>query len=436
MDYKTPLKKIIGLADCNNFFVSCERVFRPDLEGKPVVVLSSNDGCVISRSNEAKALNIPMGIAYFKMKEYMQHHGVTVFSGNMELYQDFSSRVMACLKHYSDQIEQYSIDESFFSLAIASLSDPLGYCRNIRRAILRNTGIPVSIGISTTKTLCKIASELAKQRSKKDPRSDGVYMLMPADAGRVFPYLELKDIWGIGRRSAERLNSAGIRTVPQLLREDESRIRRILSIRGVLTVRELRGIPCFSLEENAPQQQSLQVSRSFGQRLMRYEDIEAMVVKHAAEGAYRLRSQQLCAGVVGCILLTSQFIKAPYLRSAEIPLAAPTSRDSDIIAGAIKCLKKIFIDGYQYAKTGIYLNNLCSDRCRQMNIFEAGGNGPRQDRLMNALDQINRKFGRAVIAPAVIKCALDCEPRHALRSAWSTRMITAKIEERTAAAIG
>ncbi|MGN0837484.1 MAG: hypothetical protein ACI4NN_00175 [Pyramidobacter sp.] len=434
MDYKTPLRKIIGLADCNNFFVSCERVFRPDLEGKPVVVLSSNDGCVISRSNEAKALNIPMGIAYFKMKEYMQNHGVTVFSGNMELYQNFSSRVMACLKRYTDLIEQYSIDESFFSLAIAAVSDPLNYCRNIRRTILHNCGIPVSIGISTTKTLCKIASELAKERSKRAPHSDGVCMLMPADAERVFPGLELKNVWGIGTRSAERLNSAGIWTVPQLLKEDENRIRRILSIRGVLTVRELRGIPCFPLEEEAQPQQSLQVSRSFGQRLTRYEDIEAMVVRHAAEGAYRLRNQQLCAGIVGCILLTSQFIENPYLQSAEISLAAPTSRDSDIIDGAIKCLKEIFQPGRKYAKAGIYLNRLCSARCRQMNIFEANGSGLRQDRLMCALDQINRKFGKAVIAPAVIQCAKACEPRHALRSAWNSQMITAKIAERTATA--
>ncbi|MGI6075793.1 MAG: Y-family DNA polymerase [Pyramidobacter sp.] len=429
MDRQAPVKKLIGLADCNNFFVSCERVFRPDLEGKPVVVLSSNDGCVISRSNEAKALNIPMGIPWFKVKDAMRRQGVVVFSGNMELYGDFSSRVMSVLRRFSDRVEPYSIDESFFNLAIAAIDDPLQYCRDIRATILKNCGIPVSIGISTTKTLCKVASELAKERSKKDPLSDGVQSLMPEETEDVFLHLPLEDVWGIGRKSAQRLYSVGIRTVPQLLREDEKRIRRILSIRGVLTVRELKGIPCLSLEEAAPPPQSLQVSRSFGQKLTRYDDIAAAVVKHAVEGAFRLRKQRLCAGAVGCILQTSRFAGTPCFRSAELPFDAPTSRDGDVISGALKCLKEIFLPGLHYAKTGIYLNRLVSSRCRQMNLFEAGGDGERQDRLMCAIDSINRTFGRTAIEPAMLQCTEASEPQCRHRSPWNGWSVTARIAE-------
>lgn len=430
MACQTPVKNLVGLADCNNFFVSCERVFRPDLEGKPVVVLSSNDGCVISRSNEAKALNIPMGIPWFKIKDTVRCRNVVVFSGNMDLYSDFSARVMNCLKRYTDQIEQYSIDEAFFNLAIAAIDDPLQYCAQIRTAILKNCGIPVSIGISTTKTLCKVASELAKERSKKDPRSSGVYRLSPEERDKIFPHIPLEDLWGIGRQSAQRLSSAGIRTVLQLLAEDESRIRRLLSIRGVLTVRELKGIPCLPLEEIAPLPRSLQVSRSFGQKLTRYEDIAAAVVRHAVEGAFRLRDRQLCAGSVGCILQTRRLGGVPCFRSAELPFDAPTSRDGDIISGALKCLKEIFLPGQIYAKTGIYLNRLVSSRCRQMNLFERGDHGERQDRLMHAVDSINRTLGRSAIAPAAIQCDAPGEPRRQHLSPWKDGMATVRMIRR------
>lgn len=406
------MKKLIALADCNNFFVSCERLFRPDLEGKPVVVLSSNDGCVVSRSNEAKALLIPMGAPYFKMKNYMEAKGVTVFSGNMELYRGVSARVMSQLARFTDCLEAYSIDEAFLNLDIASIGDPAEYCRRIRAALLRNCGIPISIGISTTKTLCKIASEQVKERAKKRQDGDGVCRLLPEEAAPYLEQLPLADVWGVGRKSAEKLSRMGVTTAAQLLKRDEPWIRKYLTIRGVMTARELRGIRCFPLEDKEVKQQSLQVSRSFGNRLRSFEDIKGAVVRHAAEGAFRLRAQGLCAGAVGCSIRTSPFDDLFYGQSAERPLSPPTSQDGEIIAAALECLKKVYVPGYDYAKAGIWLRDLRDADVQQMDLFSAlDPQRLKLDRLMEAVDRLNMELGEHTVAPAALKCADASAPR-------------------------
>ncbi|MDY3868936.1 MAG: UmuC protein [Pyramidobacter sp.] len=421
------MKKLIGLMDCNNFFVSCERLFRPDLEGKPVVVLSSNDGCVISRSNEAKALLIPMGVPYFKMKDYMKLKGVTVFSGNMELYRDISSRIMFHLSQFTDCLEAYSIDEAFFNLAIASISDPLDYCRQIRASVLRHCGIPVSIGISTTKTLCKIASEHVKELAKKNVNTGGAEMLLPNEAAKKFDAILLGDVWGIGRRSAEKLRLMGISTAAQFLKHDEKWIQQHLTIRGVMTARELRGIPCFPLEDTPARQQSIQVSRSFGKRLHDFEELKAAVVRHASEGAFRLRAQRLKACRVGCSIRTSRFDAEMYSRSEEIQLNPPSSQDGEIIAAAVQCLKKIYVPGYAYAKAGIWLSDLRDNDAEQMDIFSLL-NPQRQklDRLMETIDQLNMQLGENTIAPAALKSPFDGAPRRENLSDWHNRMYRAQ----------
>lgn len=421
--------KLIGLADCNNFFVSCERIFRPDLQDKPVVVLSSNDGCVVSRSNEAKALGIPMGAPYFRVEDFMHSKGVAVFSGNLRLYRNISRRVMAHLALHTDMTEQYSIDEAFFNLTAASILDPVEHCRALRRSILENCGIPVSIGISTTKTLCKLASETAKERSKKDPAYDGVCLMTPDQAKKFFPSLPLKQVWGMGRHSVKKLRQLGITTASQFLKMDDEWIQKNLTIRGLMTARELRGIPCFPLAKDESKQQSVQVTCSFGQRLTGYEEIAATVAAHAVEGAYRLRHLGQRAGTVGCSLRTSRFIDHVYAKASETRLSPPTSQDDDIVEGALKCLKKIYVAGYQYAKAGIYLSDLTDDDNEQMDLFDDAETGHnRQERLMKALDDLNRQFGENTIMPALLKCTESSEPRHILRTGWDPKTLNAILD--------
>jgi len=249
-----------ALCDCNNFFVSCERLLRPDLAGKPVIVLSCNDGCVISRSNEAKALGIPMAEPFFKIRALAEARGVAVFSTNFALYHEVSRRVMAVLSRYTDHMETYSVDEAFLDLSIASLADPVAYARGIRRTLLEEIGIPVSIGIASTKTLAKLAAD----RGKKDPETGGVFSLEGLDLDAFLEKIPVGDVWGIGRRCTESLSKFGIRTARQFRDAKDDWLRQHFSVRGVHTAWELRGISCIRLVEEDPAQKSIQASRSFG----------------------------------------------------------------------------------------------------------------------------------------------------------------------------
>ncbi len=412
------MSRLIALGDANNFFVSCERIFRPDLQNKPVVVLSNNDGCVISRSAEAKRLNIPMGAPYFKWKPLFDRHGVAVFSGNMRLYQDISTRVAHTLLRFTDVLEQYSIDESFFNLSIRSLDDPEGYCRKIRSEALREVGIPLSIGISTTKTLCKLASETAKKRNQDNSDTSCVCMLLPMDAARLFDKLPVDEIWGIGRHMGKKLRYMGVGTVAQLLSRDDEWVKKHLTIRGLQTVHELRGIPCFPLEEAEAKQKSMMVSSSFGQRLTELDDIKTAVMKHASEGAFRLRRAGLRAGLVGCELRTSYFIESVYKNCATEKLSPPTSQTDEIVATALRCLEKIYRPGIQYAKTGIYLDDLRDTENDQLQIDDLDPVRAKMDRLMAALDTINLRCGLKTVIPAAISDTSKSDPQKKFLSKW------------------
>ena len=412
------MARLLGLADANNFFVSCERVFRPELEHRPVVVLSNNDGCIIARSNEAKAMGIPMGAPMFQYEAFCKKHGVTVFSGNMALYRDMSSRVLKALRRFSDVVEPYSIDESFFNLSIASIEDPEDYCINIRRTILRSTGIPVSIGISTTKTLCKLGSEIAKEQGKRDPNATGVHFLSAMAAGSLFHTLPVSEIWGIGGRTAQTLKRFGITTVERLLQKDEDWVRKYMSIRGVRTVRELRGISCFPLEEEEPPQKSMMVSSSFGQKLRDYKPIKDAVVKHAAEGAFRLRHEGLRAGVVGCHLRTSYFTQSVVVGDYSVPLNPPTSITQEIVDGAIKAMEHVYRPGIEYAKAGIFFSDLEPEEGGQLILEDLDPKRQKMNALMKAMDKINAKFGDKTIIPASIKDTSASDPHKGRLSEW------------------
>ncbi len=391
-----------ALCDCNNFFVSCERLLRPDLEGKPVIVLSCNDGCVISRSNEAKALGIPMGEAYFKVRALAEARGVTVFSTNFALYHDISRRVMAILSRYTDRMETYSVDEAFLDLSIASLSDPVGYARGIRETLLREIGIPVSIGIASTKTLAKLAAD----RGKKDPQTGGVFSLEAfPDLDGFLERVPVEDVWGIGRRCTKSLLRFGIRSARQFRDREDDWLRRHFSIRAVHTAWELRGISCIRLVEEDPAQKSIQVSRSFGRPVTDLESLEEAVAGHAVSAGERLRGQGLAAGTLQVTIATSRFKSGFFAPAASLKFDPPTSSGFVIVKAALEGLEKIYAPGHAFTKAGVTLLDLRPDGTIQQGLFEEEGMTEKRMKdkaLMAAVDQVNRALGEGTLKPALL----------------------------------
>ena len=385
------MPSIFGLLDCNNFYVSCERLFNPGLEGKPVVVLSNNDGCVIARSNEAKALGIGMGEPYFRCKSLLEHHRVRVFSSNYALYGDMSQRVMEVLGGLESEVEVYSIDEAFLRLPMASAASLRATGGTLRRTIRRHTGIPVSIGYGPTKTLAKIANRIAK----KQPGHDGVFAMGPgSDIEGILRDIEVGDVWGIGRRSAQKLALRGIRTAFDLSRADEAWVRRQLSIATVRTMHELRGIPCFSLEESPPPKHSIACSRSFGVLVAEQAQMREATITYVCRAAEKLREQHLKAASLTVYLTTNRHRAdlPQYVGSRTIALPSPTGDTSALIEAATRLLAELFRPGYLYQKVGVILADLTPGHLQQPHLFLA----PRRNRdnLDQALDRINRRWGR------------------------------------------
>jgi DNA polymerase V len=297
---------VFALADANNFYVSCERVFQPALEGRPVVVLSNNDGCIIARSDEAKALGFAMGDPYHLNREKLTTHGVAVFSSNYALYGDMSRRVMDTLGTFTPEIELYSIDEAFLNLAGFERRGLTDYARLIRATVRRDTGIPVSIGIGLTKTLAKIANHLAKAQ----PESGGVFDLTEIDVDHALASIEVREVWGVGPRWAKWLEEQGIATAFDLKRVDPKAIRRKMTVVGERLVYELNGRPCLPLELMAPPRQGLTVSRSFGQTLTALQPVKDALVSFVGRAGEKLRRQGLMAGQVMVFVTTNRFRRA------------------------------------------------------------------------------------------------------------------------------
>lgn len=382
---------MIALVDCNNFYVSCERVFQPKLEGRPVVVLSNNDGCVIARSNEAKALGIDMGAPAFQMEDFLQKHGVVIFSSNYALYGDFSERVMQTLATMVRDIEIYSIDEAFLNLSGYS-KDLIAFGQAIRARVRQWTGIPVSIGIAPTKTLAKVANKLAKKTS-------GVYCLQEPQAIReALSQLQVEDIWGIGRQYARFLNHHGIRTALELTEAGDAWIRKHLTIVGLRLVQELRSIPCLELDNDPDPKKNICTARSFGQLLTDFDSVCEALANYAATGAQKLRKQHSCASLITVFLATNPFReKDPqYFNNAVIPLPVPTQFTPAIVRAALEGLRRIYRDGYAYKKTGIILSELVPEESVQSDLF-VQPDFSRQQRLMDTVDRINRDYGRDFI---------------------------------------
>lgn len=388
----------IALVDCNNFYVSCERVFAPRLEGRPVVVLSNNDGCAVARSNEVKALGVRMGTPWFQMRDLAREHGIVALSSNYALYADMSNRVMAILGQYAPDHEIYSIDECFLGLDGFGQFDLVEFGRRIRRQVKQWVGIPVCVGIADTKTLAKLANHCAK---KGLAGTDGVCdfsRLTAAERSGLFSRIEVSEVWGIGPRLTKQLAARGIATVEDLRTADAKTLRREFSVVVERTVAELNGIPCLALEEVASNKQQIQSSRSFGSYVYDLPQLKEAVASYIASAAERLRAQRSLAGMLQVYIRTNPHKEAPqYQRGLTIPLPEATDDTLRLTRAALWGLQRIYRPGFAYQKAGVALLELTDAANRQMNLFSATKDNPR---LMQALDRINATWGRGTLRSA------------------------------------
>lgn len=388
---------MFALCDVNSFYASCETVFRPDLKGRPVVVLSNNDGCVIARSAEAKPF-VKMGEPYFKQKDLFRHHGVVCFSSNYELYADMSNRVMTTLEEMSPRCERYSIDELFCDLTgIRNCRDLTEFGREIRATVLQRTHLTVGVGIAQTKTLAKLANHAAKRWQRQ---TGGVVDLSDMDRQRkLMAALPVEDVWGVGRRLTKRLESMGIKTVLQLADTDIGFIRKHFSVVLERTVRELRGQPCLELEEFPSVKQEIICSRSFGSRITEYEEMREAICSYAARAAEKLRNEHQHCRFISAFVKTSPFtINEPYYgNSASVTLLTPTQDSRDIIGAATRCLDVIWKNGHRYQKAGVMLGDFYSQGVAQLNLFDENPPRKNSQKLMNVLDYLNAKNGHGTL---------------------------------------
>ncbi len=385
----TKHNELFFLVDCNSFYVSCERIFNPALLKKPVVVLSNNDGCVVARSSEAKRLGIPMGAPAFQYQKLFDEKNVFVYSSNYTLYGDMSQRVMQVLEQFSPKIEIYSIDEAF--LAIAD-DDPLAIAREIRSRVLQWTGIPVSVGIGTTKTLAKVANHIAK----KDETTKGAFYLHgEREIDRVLSRFPLDDIWGIGRRLSRRLKGLGILTPLQFKNTNSQWIRKNFSVTLLKTALELSGISCLHLEEVYAPRKSITCSRSFNAVVTDLKQLEEAISNYTASAAKKLREQKSLANYLTVFLTTSPFIANPYANSATLSLPEASDYTPHLIAKAKCGLQSLFRMGYEYKKVGVIFTDLSPKTCYQRDLFFDAS--PSYDKAMQVLDQINNSFGKTAL---------------------------------------
>lgn len=387
-------KRSLALIDCNNFYVSAERVFRPDLEGRPVIVLSNNDGAVVSRSNEAKALGIKMGEPFFKVRHLVDAHNVAVFSSNYALYADMSNRVMSILAAFSPVQEVYSVDECWLDLT--GFDDIAQRIRTIRMMVGRHVGIPVCVGCASTKTLSKLANHVAKRH----PRSQGVFdynILTEAQKANVLAHVPVDEVWGIGRKLTAALTKVSIRTALDLRDADIAAMRARHGVVMEKTIRELREESCIELEEVSPARQQIISSRSFGKTVTRLEDLEQAVAHFLTNAASKLRAQESVCSLLQVFLLTNRFRPEmpQYCPTVSVPLPLPTADTQTLLVWATKALRQMYKPGYEYKKAGIILGEIHSEhQAVQGDLF---AEPIKPSPLMNVIDKINARYGRGSV---------------------------------------
>ena len=387
--------KKIALIDCNSFYVSCERLFNPKIRNKPVVVLSSNDGCIISRSTEAKALGIKMGEPYFKAKDIIVKNNVHVFSSNYSLYGDLSRRVMRTLKRFNSEIEIYSIDEAFLDLSNFPDNEIEHVGKEIRSIVLQWTGIPTSIGIAKTKTLSKIANHIAKKT-----KSGIVSLIGIKDIDPILEKVEVNDIWGVGKQLTKFFIKNGINNAKQLKNISNTWIKKNSNVLSSRTAMELRGIPCIDLETTSSKRKSCVVSRSFAKKVEKLQELQESITGYCLNAAEKIRSESLIAKSITVFIRTSPFQNqfAYYSNSKTIDLPMATDNSIEIVKTALTGLKDIFKNGYRYQKAGIMLSSL-SDSQESKNLFSSLKDDKIKN-LMKTIDNTNYKFGRSTLSLA------------------------------------
>jgi len=390
-------KNKIALVDCNSFYVSCERLFNTSIIKKPVIVLSSNDGCVISRSTEAKTLGIKMGEPYFKVKKIVKENNVKIFSSNYSLYGDISRRVMKTLKQFSPKIEIYSIDEAFLDLSSIKDKDLLEYGSIIRKTILKWTGIPTSIGIATTKTLSKIANHVAKKDSL------GVINLINTQQiDKILKKIKINDVWGVGRQLTKFYIKNGINTAYQLKKMPDAWIKKNTNVFGGRTVMELKGLSCISLETYQEKRKNCCVSRSFGRKVTKLEELNESVTTHCLNAAEKIRLDNQTTKKITVFIRTSPFQKDKnyYVNSKDIDLPIRTNDSIELVKQALIALKCIYKKGYKYQKVGIIFSALNDVDIYKKNLFSLINSEEKRKKLMKAIDYTNNKYGRNALSIA------------------------------------
>lgn len=385
----TNYKDAIALIDCNNFYVECERTFDPSLYGKPVAVLSNNDGCIVARSNEVKDLGIPMGIPVFQARDDLLYNNVQLFSSNYALYGDMSQRVVSVQRQFTSQVETYSIDESFLTFPNCDTNTDYGHC--IRNKIKKWTGLPVSVGIGNTKSLAKIANKIAKRGQmgvldlNHHPRRDQILDGVP-----------VQDVWGIGKRYAEKLYAMGIETAYQLSRADDKWVKKNLTISGLRIVWELRGIPCMPLEFAPPAKKAIGRSRSFGRSVKCPKELKQALAMHVVSASQALRKQGSVAGCMNVAIETNPFVQPYHGKTVTVQFDTPTASTPNMIRAAHKAFNKIFKAGESYTRAGVMLADLCSKDAIQTSLFW-DPNTERNTAVLEVVDALMKKYGRKKI---------------------------------------
>lgn len=377
-----------GLIDCNNFFVSCERVFNPDLRRRPVIVLSNNDGCVVALSNEAKALGLKRGNPYFQIQSICDRNNVAVYSGNHRLYGDMSSRVMATVSTFVPEIEVYSIDEAFMHFDGWNDDDLASVGRQIVHRVRRDTGIPTSVGIAPTKTLAKVAAKFAK----KYTGYRGACVIKSEEARRkALSLLDVKDVWGVGRRLNDRFYRIGIDTALQFADMPKDQVERYFSVPTLRTWTELNGTPCITLEQVPVTNKQLCCSRSFGSMLTEFNDVQQAVALFATILSRKLREQHLAAVSLSVFIHTNAYRAdmEQYFNSAHRQLPEATADTMSIVRIASDCLRSIFRKGYSYKKAGVLINEVCPENAVNRSLFANEEERQRRQRLMYVIDSLN-----------------------------------------------
>ena len=391
----TQFTRKIALVDCNSFYVSCERLFNPKIRKKPVVVLSNNDGCIISRSNEAKALGIKMGEPYFKAKNIIVKNNVNVFSSNYSLYGDLSRRVMRTLKRFNSSIEVYSIDEAFMDLSNFSDQEVEEVGREIRNTVLQWTGIPTSIGIAKTKTLSKVANHIAKKKQS------GVTSLIGIEnIDSILEKVEINDVWGVGRQLTKFYQKNGIYNAKQLKNKSNTWIKKCSNVLSSRTAMELRGIPCIDLETTATKRKSCVVSRSFGKRVENFQELREAVANYCLNASEKIRSESLVAKSITVFVRTSPFQRnfGYYSNSKTVDFPIATNNSIETVKAAVSILEDIFRNGYRYQKAGVMLTGLSKSDGKK-NLFSSEKD-LKINSLMKSIDNTNYRYGRSTLSLA------------------------------------